>query len=307
MTADKQILCCEVFLNIGLARLSMAGSLDTATSSIGSSLEFVMKNYKALLAEMAKVYVLGFGITMAALAVCAILLLAFGGAALVSGGAAAMGMLLPFIVAALIVLFLAGIASTCVMLARFPIIDGMARKSRPPILGTAGSLLSPVAVYSVIMAVLALIVLGVPLAISLFAFSGGGGGALLVAVALLVVMILIWIVIAFFVQFAQLGMVMNGQGAIDALRGSAALVRKNMATVLVFDIGLFVISFAVGIVFSIINQVFVFAISLAAVNIVLLALLFLLYIALVIIEGVVISAVVSPVQLFFWKTIGGKR
>ncbi len=285
----------------------MAGSLDTATGSIGSSLEFVMKNFKALLGEMARVYILGFGITMAALAVCAVLLLAFGGAALVGGGAAAMGMLLPLIIAALIVLFLAGIASTCVMLARFPIIDGMAKKSRPPILGTAGSLLGPVTVYSVIMAVLALVVIGVPLALSFFAFSGAGGGGLLLAIALMVVMIIAYLVIAFFLQFAQLGMVMNGQGAIDSLRGSAALVRKNMAAVLVFDIGLFVVSFAIGIVFSIINQIFVFGLSLAAVNIFILAILFLLYIALVIVEGVVISAVVSPMQLFFWKAIGGKR
>jgi hypothetical protein len=285
----------------------MASSLDTVTSSIGSSLDFATKNFREIATRIAKIYLLSFAILIAAAIALGVLFLAFGGLSLLSGNAA---LLLPLIILAVVVLVAVGIVNASINMVRFVSVEDVSKKKETGIIATATKLVPAVLVYSIGCLILVAVFVAVPMLIgAVAAFSSGSPSGVGIAVFILgmVIGVLLAIILSLFIQFASLDIAINKSGGIDALRNSYALVRKNLATVVIYDIILFLISFAVGMVFGIINEVISFGMTLGAFNIALLAVMVALYLVVIFAESVLINTVLTPVEYFFWKAIGGKR
>ncbi len=283
----------------------MAGALDTVTTSISSSLDFAMKNFRELAVRIAKIYLLTFGIFAAALAIIAALAIALGGASLLGGNAA---MLLPLILIAVIILIAVSIFNASINMVRFVAVEDVSKKAGTRIIATAMPLTPAVVVYSIASLVMIVVFVGVPMAAGLVAMAAlkGAAGLILFILAVVVAAVLA-ILFSLFVQFASLDIAINKSGGIQALRNSYALVRKNLAAVIIYDIIMFIISFAIGMVFGIVNEVLSFGMTLGAFNIALLAVILAVYLVVVIAESILINTVLSPVEYFFWKGIGGKR
>ncbi|WP_435065161.1 hypothetical protein [Halobaculum sp. EA56] len=79
--------------------------------------------------------------------------------------------------------------------------------------------------------------------------DGGGPGAVLLAVAALVGggVLLAYLLVVFLIQFYGQAVVLDGLGAVDSLRHSAGLVRRNLASVLGYTLVVGALSAAFGI------------------------------------------------------------
>lgn len=283
----------------------MAGPLDTVTASIGSSLDFAMKNFRELAVRIAKIYLLTFGIFIAALALLAAFAIALGGASMLSGNAA---MLLPLILVAALVLIAVAILNASIGMVRFVAVEDVSRNADTRIIAAATPLMPAVVVYSIASLVLIGVFVGLPMALGVVAMAGLKGAAgFAVFILAMAVAVILAILFGLFLQFATLDIAINKSGGIDALRNSYALVRKNLAAVIIYDIILFVISFAIGVVFGVLNELLSLGFALGAFNIALLAVVLVVYFAVVIAESILINTVLTPVEYFFWKSIGGKR
>ncbi len=283
----------------------MAGALDTVTTSISSSLDFAMKNFRELAARIARIYLLTFGIFAATLAIIAALFIALGGVSLLDGNAA---MLLPLIIVAAIILIAAAIFNGSIDLVRFVAVEDVSKKAGTRIIATAMPLAPAVVAYAVASLVLMGVLVGVPAVIGFAAMAvlKGAAGLILFILGMVAAAVLA-ILFSLFVQFASLDIAINKSGGIQALRNSYALVRKNLAAVIIYDIIMFIISFAIGMVFGIVNEVLSFGVTLGAFNIALFAVMVAIFLVVAIAESILINTVLSPVEYFFWKGIGGKR
>ncbi len=279
--------------------------MDTVTTSIGSSLDFAMKNFRELAVRIAKIYLLTFGIFAAALAVIAALAIALGGASLLGGNAA---MLLPLILVAVVAIIAVIIFNASINMVRFVAVEDVSKKAGTRIIATAMPLIPAVVVYSIASLILIGVFVGVPMAVGFVAMAGLKGAAgLILFILAMVAAVVLAILFSLFLQFASLDIAINKSGGIDALKRSYALVRKNLAAVIIYDIILFLISFAIGVVFGILNELLSLGFAIGAFNIALLAIVLVIYFAVVIAESILINTVLTPVEYFFWKGIGGKR
>ncbi len=280
----------------------MANSLDTVTSSVGSSLDFAAKNFKGLAAGMTKVYLLEYAFTLVVAAILAAAVLGLGGAAILTKSFA---VLVPLILIGIILLVFMGIVNASISLVRYSVVDDVGKRPTP-IIKSAADNLQPAAVYELASLAGIIVLGGIPIAIGIALFAFGVAGVLLGALFFLLAIALI-AAFLLLIQFAGVEIAVNRCGGIEALKRSAALVRKNLWAVLIFDIALFILSFAIGILFSIVDQVLVLGMGLGALSVAFFAFFFVIYLVALLAESVIAGCVITPATYFFWKAVGGKR
>ena len=269
-------------------------------------MDFAMKNFRELAVRISKIYLLTFGLFVAALIIIVAPALALGGASLFSGSWA---LLFPLLALAIVVLLAVGFVNASINMVRFIAVEDVAKKAQTRIIASATPLISSVVVYSIASLLLVVVFVGIPVLLgSMVGFSGSAGTVGLLAFVLAIAFALVFLILfSLFVQFSALEIAINKKGGIEALRSSYALVRNNLAAVIIYDIILFIISFAIGMVFGVINQVLSFGMAMGAFNIALLVIVVCIYAVVVIAESILINTVLTPVEYFFWKSLGGKK
>ena len=286
----------------------MGSTIDRAVSVAGSSLDFSLKKWETLVWPLAKIYAVEFLLIMVVGA------LAAGLAFMAIGGAAAelldpvIAIVLIFIMISLLVIPLA-IFSRAVSMVSYRAIDSVDRggKGDVPIIAGAREMLVPVAVYSLVMFgafVGALVILGGLFAIALFSFPLAG---IFLLPPFFLLFMAFALVISFLFQFAPLEIALKGAGGTEALRKSASLVRANLGLTIVFDIIVFFISIAVGVVFSLVSQVLSMLFAVAAIVPGLFIVLMAVMMVLFFVQSIATGILIVPLMYRFWKSLGGKK
>jgi hypothetical protein len=282
----------------------MGSSIDLAISSATSSLEFSGKKWRGLLLPFAKVYAAEYGIFLLTGIIVAIAMLIGIGSSLAG--------IDNVIILGLVVAFTALVAipatafSQAISMVAYKIVDASGTKT-VPIMKSAWDMMIPAGVYLFAVFGAITIVLGVFLIIGLALFSAGPLIGTVAVPALLVIFFLFATILGFFLQFAPIEIAINGADGIGSIRRSYALVRRNMASVFVFDLIMIAFALAIGIVFSIINQVLSFAFALASLVPLLFIAIILVWFLVFFIQNLISGMLMVPMMHRFWKAIGGKR
>jgi hypothetical protein len=294
MTADNPIPCSEEFLKLAHATPAMAGPFETIYYSILDAAGFFSNKPAAIALEFAKVAAIGMIIQVAFI----FLMMGLG---IATGGASATdAMMIVFVVAAVLLAIAFFIATTAVSATPYCMVDNMLRgKERAGIIRRTKELLPAVAGYCAIMIGLFVLVVGFAMG-SVLLF---GGDAILTIIPMIAALcVILGAVYAF--QFALPKIALEGMDAIGALKASYAIVRKDMWTVLLFDIILVIVLFGIVLVLSLPQGAIESQMVAAGTDVTVVALLLAAYVIFSIIETVVISLIAVNLIYFFMMRLG---
>jgi len=189
------------------------------------------------------------------------------------------------------------VVSSAIAAVPYNAIEALTKKAKLDIVRKAIGLVGPIGAYIAAMAGIALVLFGIPLIISLALPDFG-----VVLVPLLMLLSLSGLLILFIgTQFATADIAVNGTDAITAMRNSYSLVKKNVWGVVLFDTLLFIAVMGLTLAFGLAQQILMAIISGAAADMAMMAVLFVLSLALSVAQATVISLAGISLTYFFWK------
>lgn len=282
----------------------MGETIDFVTLPFRKTYELLKKDYRELGIEFTKLYALTFLVVIVAILIAGalVLLTAF------FANSYLMGIINIVVLVFGVAIFLITLVITSALTGVFyNVVHEKLAGKKIRIIEKTRELTAPMGRYAIVMLlVYGVPLLGMPLAIVVFgsSFTSSMAGVIFLAVAL-VVIAPIYFILAFFLQFAVLEIVLNRRGVIDSLKQSYALVRKNLLVTFGFDVVFVLVIFAIAAAFRVISSILGFFAALSIIFFPLLILLILAMVVLILIQSVVTSLITIPAQYYFWKSIGG--
>jgi hypothetical protein len=279
-------------------------TLEMVVSPFRETWALIEKSYRELFIDFAKIYILTF--IFGAIAGGAII--AF---VLALGIGASMADLLtnpPLIIAIALIgataLIGISIVTSAISTTMYPLVKARAKGKGIDIIKTAIDFIPRMAGYLlVVWGVSILLFIPGVLVFGLSVFFEGLGLLMLLAPLVVLASLAAYLVFAFLIQFAIIEIALNNMGAVEAMKASMAKVKGNWLVVLGFDIAVFLISLAIGIVSSVINQLIGFLSILAIVNVALVALVFIMSLIVMLITTIVTAMVTIPAFYYFWRSL----
>lgn len=241
--------------------------IDTGVSCIKTAWAFIKKEFKFLFIEFLKTYVLTY---LAFIALGAVFLLFYFGSG--QNNYVTLGIGIPLLIIGLLVSMVLGSVP-------YKILHERTKGKRISIIAEAKKIAIPVIKYQII-------ILAITMVILLPAIISVASGAAQSAICLIGLSYIGLIVIIFFIQFAIYELLINKKGAIESIKSSFSLVKKNIGAVFVYDIVLAIIIIVIYIFFLILNIIPILGIFLS-----------------LFIEPIILSIIMIPAAYFFWKRL----
>ncbi len=288
----------------------MGKTIDYVVESARKGYKLIKKSAVSLYIDLLKVSVLSTVISLGGLVLIGLVLFAFFGTDV---GEALMGvatpesgtMLVVFLLIAILIYVVFLFLSNAVASVSYNVIENRASGKGTSIIAHAKENLMPVVRYTIVFWAV-LLVVALPILLSLLL---GGIGAVVGMCFFSALALMIYVLFPFFIQFGMFELILGKKGAIDSMKSSSRLVKANILPVILLDIILVVIIFAVGAglsLFSSILEFIIAAFSLAGTGGMLLgfAIYVVLYMAVSILISTASATIIFPLVYYFWKGLG---
>jgi hypothetical protein len=196
------------------------------------------------------------------------------------------------------------IITTAITTTMYPTVKAREKGKGIPIIKTAKEFLPRVAKYLLIVwGAMFLIFIPALIVVMIALFVEGLGILVFAAPLVALISLIVYVVFAFLIQFAIIELAIKGKGAMDSINASVAMVKKNWLAVLGFDIMVFLVAFAIGLVSSVIQQIAGFLMVFAIINIAIMVLVIGLIVLISVITAVVTAMATTPAFYFFWRSM----
>ncbi len=279
-------------------------TLDMVVAPFKETWALIEKSYKELFIDFAKVYLLTFIFGAIAGGAVIAFILALGIGASLTDILTNTPLLAAIAVIGGIVFVGISIITSAISTTMYPLVEARTKGKGIDIIKTVIDFIPRMARYLlVVWGISILIFLPGVVVLGLALFVDGLALLALVAPLIVFVSIVVYLLFAFLIQFAIIELALNKMGAVDALKTSMAKVKRNWLVVLGFDIAVFLVSLAIGIVSSVIQQVVSFLGILAVINIVLVGLVVLLAVVLMLITTILTAMATIPSFYYFWRSM----
>lgn len=289
----------------------MDSDIQATINAFTNGWVFLQKKGKETAAEFTKIYTLSMGLSFLELLILLVILLMGMGSVLFEGvgskeyiyNISATLVRNVFVIAALSipVILVFRIINAAVGAVTYLVVGG----KKTNLMKDIGSLMIPVGGYAIAAFLLQVAIFIVPAAIMIIAILAGLDGWIIFTLVffLLAITFAIWIVVRFLIQFGMLELVIHKNGVIGSIKTSIRLVKENWKMILIFDVAMFVVLMAIGIITQAVMyilQVFFYMAILVPPLIILVLILFVIF---TLIQSVLTGLIVIPTQYLFWKSV----
>jgi|GEM_PF-3729537 len=278
----------------------MGETIESVVAPFKETYALLQKGYREIGIEFAKVYAISFALWIPVVLVMGALMLvsAFFADSYLKGIISIIA-----IVLMVLVMFIVVVLGTALSGVFYSIVHEKLAGKRISIIGKTKELAAPMARYVVVMALL----YGVPLLalLGLVLLAGGsmaGGILMLIGIVAILPLMLLF---SFIFQFSILEITLNRKGAVESLKRSLALVKKNLLVTFGFDVAVIMVVFGISAAFSVVTNIVSFFAVGAVFFLPLMILLIIAAVLLIFAQSVVTMMVMAPAQYYFWKSIGG--
>lgn len=279
-------------------------TLDMVVAPFKETWKLIEKSYKELFIDFAKVYLLTFLFGAIAGGAIIAFMLALGIGASIADLLTNPPILIAIALIGGIIFVGISIITSAISTTMYPLVEARTKGKRIDIIKTAIDFIPRMAKYLLLVWGISILIFlpgVVVLGIALFVESLG----LLALLAPLMVLISVgaYLIFAFLIQFAIIELALKKMGPVEAIKTSMAKVKRNWLVVLGFDILVFLVSLAIGVLSSVVQQGISFLGILAIVNIALVALVFILAVILMLITTILTAMATIPAFYYFWRSM----
>jgi len=282
----------------------MAGAFDTSINPFKDAFSFFSRDAGFITIQFLKIALLGLLVQGAAL------IIALEASALLGGGAEQTGAdiasltetggSLASLAAVLIILLAFGIVNGAVSATAYNVVDDRQKKKRTDIFARTKELLLPMAKYTLVLA--GVLLCGFAVAF-LPAMLAGEAGVIIGGLFSLI-MFFAFLGIIFFIQFSIPLIAIKNADVIESFRTSYRLVKDNLWTALLFDI-LLIVALIIALLVLTVLQGAANAVFASQNEMPILIMAFIAYVALSLLQSLLLSLILTLPIYFFWKSVSG--
>ena len=291
----------------------MEGTIDIIKNAFSDAWKMWKKSGKDFFVDLLKISLLQwaiYGIVTIILVSAALILM--GGAVEGATGMETLSLLtgnIAFVALAVLLVVASWLVASVLGSVVFNVVDNRANGKKTEIVKRFKTNFIPVTGYIALVIVISIIIC-LPIVLGYLFTSGASVLSILGGMCLFgFVSVVFYLLFAFLIQFSMLELVIERRGVVESLKSSYALVKKNIVTVLLFDIVYIIIAFGIGSITSVIERVFIVGIELMAFggSIVGAAMGGVLYLLVVFLLTVASYFILLPIYYFLWRGLGPKK